>query len=730
MGGISAACTFVGGNAAVIFADVERMLVMFVIGRGAEPACTHGRWPSPRRRSARPACRRVTRRAVGGNSSANHTMHPFRRLARVVLGGERDPLAAGVFHRLSLVPLLAWIGLGADGLSSACYGPAEAFHALGAHARLAPLLALMTIATVVVLARSELRIVQLFPSGGGGYLVASKLLGPRLGLASGCALVVDYVLTVAVSIAACGDALFSLLPVSDGSLAKPGVELALLALLVLLNLRGLRESVTVLLPFFLLFLATHAVAIGYGLVAHAERLPAVLSLDAGPPGGSDPVPFLALLALLVRAYALGGGTYTGIEAVANSVQMFREPRVATARRTLQYMSASLAVLAGGLLVCFLLFDVVETPGKTLNAVLFETMAAESGLPPALGSTAVLLALVGEAALLFVAAQAGMVAGPQVVAAMATDEWLPRRFANLSDRLVTAQGIGLVGVAAGTTLVLAGFSVRLMVVLYSINVFLCFALARAGLLLHDWRIRRQRGLRREVAWTAVALVLSLGLLLATVTFKLGEGGWIAVAATGGLCAIGLGIRSHYFRVRRALGGLDALLDDVRPRRRDAPNPAFDPTAGTAALITAGFSGLGVHAYLTLHRLFPRQFRNFYFVSVGAIGAAEFKSEEDLSRLAEHTAAEAGTYAAMAREHGHFAEVRHALAVDKVDRLVELCRDVARERSGVVFFIGKLVFEQDTFLRRLLHNQTADYLARRLQFEGLQVVVLAARVFEQR
>jgi amino acid transporter len=655
-------------------------------------------------------------------------MRSLRRLLGVLVGEERDPLEKGIFHRLSLVPLLAWIGLGADGLSSACYGPAEAFHALGAHARYAPLIALLTITTVLVLARSELRIVQLFPSGGGGYLVASKLLGPQLGLVSGCALLIDYVLTVAVSIAACGDALFSLLPPTVPDATKPLVEIGLLATLALLNLRGMRESVAVLLPFFALFIATHAAAIGYGLLAHADRLPAVLALEGRTQVRGDPLAPLALLALVLRAYALGGGTYTGIEAVANSVQLFREPRVQTARRTLLYMSASLAFLAGGLLLCFLLFDVRETPGKTLNAVLFETMASEAGLPASIAAAAVLLALVGEATLLFVAAQAGMAAGPQVVASMAADDWLPRRFSNLSDRLVTAQGIGLVALGAGATLVLAGFSVRLMVVLYSINVFLCFALARAGLLLHDWRNRREPRMRAEIAWVAAALLLSAGLLVATVVFKLGEGGWIAVLATGALVAVGLAIRAHYARVRAALRSLDALLDDVRPSRLDVPNPPFDPRAGTAALIAAGFSGMGVHSYLTLHRLFPGQFRNFYFVTVGAIGASEFKSEEDLERLASFTADEVATYVAMAREHGYFAEGRHALAADKVDRLVELCRELARERPNVVFFFGKVVFERETALRRMLHNQTADYLVRRLQFDGLQSVVLPIRVFE--
>src|SRR5438094_1377064 len=133
-------------------------------------------------------------------------------LKSIFIGRARNLSDERLFHKISLVALLAWVGLGADGLSSSCYGPEETFKALGAHAALAPFVALACMATIAIICASYSQIIELFPTGGGGYLVASKLLSPTLGVVSGCALLVDYVLTIAISIASGADALFSLLP--------------------------------------------------------------------------------------------------------------------------------------------------------------------------------------------------------------------------------------------------------------------------------------------------------------------------------------------------------------------------------------------------------------------------------------------------------------------------------------------------------------------------------------
>src|SRR6202051_855254 len=139
--------------------------------------------------------------ADGSNGGGKST------LTAVIIGKPRDVREPGIFHSLSLVAFLAWVGLGSDGLSSSCYGPEEAFLALGQHQYLAVFLALMTAITVFVIAASYSQTIDLFPSGGGGYLAATALLGPYPGLVSGAALVVDYVLTISISIASGSDAI-------------------------------------------------------------------------------------------------------------------------------------------------------------------------------------------------------------------------------------------------------------------------------------------------------------------------------------------------------------------------------------------------------------------------------------------------------------------------------------------------------------------------------------------
>src|SRR5262249_53220916 len=150
----------------------------------------------------------------------------------------------------------------------------------------------------------------------------------------------------------------------------------------------------------------------------------------GAEQGLSTVGAVGLLLLFVRAYSLGGGTYTGIEAVSNGIPIMREPRVQTARRTMRYMAVSLAITASGLLLCYLLWQIQPVGGKTMNGVLVERMAGHSTLGTAFWITT----LLSEGLLLVVAAQAGFIDGPRVLANMAVDSWVPHRFAALSERL--------------------------------------------------------------------------------------------------------------------------------------------------------------------------------------------------------------------------------------------------------------------------------------------------------
>ena len=344
------------------------------------------------------------------------------RLKTVLVGKSRDLSDQSLFHKLSLIAFFAWVGLGADGLSSSCYGPEEAFKALNGHIYLSLLVAAATVVTVFIISASYSQIIELFPTGGGGYLVASKLLSPGLGVVSGCALLIDYVLTITLSIASGADALFSLLPAS-GLHYKLMVEVAGVCLLTLLNLRGAKEAVLPWVPIFVAFVLTHAFVIGYALCTHLAILPEVWQgASADVSASHQQLGWLGMALLVLRAYSMGAGTYTGIEAVSNGLPILREPRVQTGKRTMRYMAISLSITVAGLLLGYLLFRVTPESGKTLNAVLFEQLTAS--WPHGAAFTFILVTLASEAALLFVAAQTGFLDGPRVLANMALDRWFP------------------------------------------------------------------------------------------------------------------------------------------------------------------------------------------------------------------------------------------------------------------------------------------------------------------
>ncbi len=227
------------------------------------------------------------------------------RVRRTVLGAPRDVTDTSQLHKMSLIAFLAWVGLGADGLSSSAYGPEEAFRTLGEHTYLAIALAVATALTVLIISASYSSIIEQFPTGGGGYVVASHLLGPRIGVISGCALVVDYVLTITVSIASGGDAVYSFLPQRLHHLKLPS-EFLVIGLLIALNLRGVKESIKTLMPIFLVFLGTHALLIGWSVLGHLGQVPVVAhQVSRGFSSGLTTLGLGGMAVLLMRAYALG-----------------------------------------------------------------------------------------------------------------------------------------------------------------------------------------------------------------------------------------------------------------------------------------------------------------------------------------------------------------------------------------------------------------------------------------
>lgn len=656
----------------------------------------------------------------------------WSRLRRLLVGPPRDIGDRSLFHHLSLIPFLAWVGLGADGLSSSCYGPEEAYRTLNEHTWMALVLAGAMVLTILTIAAAYSRIIEQFPHGGGGYVVATKLLGRHAGVVSGCALLVDYMLTITVSISAAGDAMFSLLPADAAPLGVPlaslklPLEAALIVGLVALNIRGVRESVLVLMPIFILFLVTHAALLVGGVFAHLDELPAVAtSVKAGFHGSLGSLGFGGMLLLLIHAYSLGGGTYTGIEAVSNGLPIMREPRVRTAKRTMLYMSASLAFTASGLLLCFLLWRVEPVPNKTLNAVLAGQFARQ--LPA--GHLFVILTLLAEATLLVVAAQAGFLDGPRVLANMAVDSWAPRRFAALSDRLTAQNGILLMGVASLIALFYTRGDVRHLVVMYSINVFLTFSLSMLGML-RWWAARRKHPLwRRRTALFGAGFCLCATILTITALEKFGEGGWITLLVTAGFVGVCFVIHRHYEALARKFERLDhdlRALTTIEPVQ--AAVPALDPEQPTAAVLVSSFSQFGIHTMLNIHRSFRGHYRNYVFIGVGIIDSGGFKGEGAVDELRASTQGMLEQYVRTAHRMGVPAAFRMGVAIEVVAEAERLCLETAREFSRCTFFSGQLLFQRETWYHRLLHNQTAFALQKRLHWLGHTMVIMPMRVRE--
>jgi hypothetical protein len=499
--------------------------------------------------------------------------------------------------------------------------------------------------------------------------------------------------------------------------------------LVLLNLRGVKESVQILAPIFLLFLGTHVLMIVVAVVRHFLQIPGVYAgaiheaRTTASTLGTLPVLFIVL-----RAYSLGAGAYTGIEAVSNGVQILREPRVANAKRTMLYMAVSLAFMASGIILGYLLTGARPHPTKVMNAILAENVFGDWRIGAfALGHYLIILTLAAAGSILFVAAQTGFLDGPRILANMAVDSWVPRRFAQLSDRLVTNNGIVLMGAAAAAALIYTRGSVSGLLVMYAINVFVTFSLTLIGMTRHWWQERsRDPQWRRGVLLQGTGAVLCVSILCITIYEKAYEGGWMTIVITALMVGVALWIHRHYDRVREHLRRLDRQMLDLPVRAHPKQDGEIDREEPVAVMLVKEFSGLGVHTMLSVQNLFPHLYRSYLFVAVGVIDSAVFKGHSEVDALRESTIEELEKYAAFAEKLGFKADYRFGIGTEAVESVEELCEDVQREFPRSIFYLGQLVFENDRFYYRVLHNETAFAIQRRLQFAGLQAVVLPIRV----
>ncbi|MEI7502233.1 MAG: APC family permease [Paludibacter sp.] len=652
------------------------------------------------------------------------------KVKNTVIGNPRDLQDSSTFRQISLIVFLAWVGLGSDALSSSCYGPEEIYKTLGVHVNLSIIVGLITTVTIFIISTSYSQIIRLFPHGGGGYLVASRLISPNVGMISGSALLIDYVLTIAISVSSGADAIFSFLPIQYHDY-KIAFALSILIVLTILNLRGVKESVTALTPIFIIFIISHIFLIVYAFTTHATQLKTV-AIQTGTEFGSTvhSLGIYGTIFLIMKAYSMGAGTYTGIEAVSNGIPNLREPRVKTAIKTMRLLAISLSAAVLGLIVSYFLFGVHIQPGKTMNAVLINSAIATWN--PIFGQTFLYVTLISEATLLFVAAQTGFLDGPRVMANMAHDSWLPRRFSMLSDRLVSQNGILIMGVAAYVVIWTSKASVAFLVVLYSINVFITFSLSQFGMVKH-WINER----KTDKKWLRKLLINGTGFLLTTfilftvIVIKFDEGGWITILITGALVGMSVYIKQHYNHIGREVVRIQNIMNSKMPETiaelnknhtRKTSNTEIDYNEMTAVILVNGYSGVGLYSLFKILSKFKDVYKNFVFIQVGIVDSDSFHHEAVVETITENIQQDLSKYVYLIKQLGYNAEYRYSIGTDVAEEVIKIVPEVVEKYQNTTFIGGQLVFSGTYRASRILHNYTIFSIQRRLYKLGLTTIII--------
>jgi len=250
----------------------------------------------------------------------------------------------------------------------------------------------------------------------------------------------------------------------------------------------------------------------------------------------------------------------------------------------------------------------------------------------------------------------------------------------------------------------------------------------GMVRHWWNVRKLVAhWRRRFTIGLVGTIVTGGILIVTTVIKFEEGGWVTLIATGAFVASCFLVRNHYRRVRRMLSTLDEALTNL-PLPESKSQPELAPDGPTAIVMVEAYAGLGIHTLLSVQRLFPRHFKNFVFVSVGLVDSAKFKGVQDVEAFEAQVRDDLLKYTALAQRMGYYAEYRYTLGTDLIEELDNICTDLIKEFRRPVVFAGQLVFQRENLFTRTLHSETSFSIQRRLQFSGVQVIILPIRVWE--
>jgi amino acid transporter len=464
-----------------------------------------------------------------------------------VLVGRPIPTSLDQHERLSRVTGLAVFA--SDALSSVAYATEAILLVLiaaGAIALRASVpIALAIAALVAIVVTSFRQSILAYPKGGGAYVVTRENLGRYPSLIAGAALLIDYVLTVAVSIAAGIDAITSAIP----ALLPYRVTLCIAGVLAIAvaNLRGVRESGRLFAVPTYVFVGTYLTMIGWGLVdwlAGGAAPAAPAAGAAASPWGQELTLFLAL-----RAFASGCAALTGIEAVSDGVPAFRAPEARNARQVLAVLGLILIVLFVGITLLVYAFGIVPVPGETTISQLARRVFGETPLYFLVqGITTLILVL---------AANTSFADFPRVASFLARDGFIPRQFANRGDRLAYSNGILILTVLSAALLAAFEGDTHALIPLYAVGVFLSFTL-KQGSMVRYWLRRGGAGAPSGVAVQSVGATVTGVVMVVIAVTKFSQGAWIVVLLIPALVTAFVAVRRHYDHVARQLS-----IDGLRP-----------------------------------------------------------------------------------------------------------------------------------------------------------------------
>ncbi len=470
------------------------------------------------------------------------------KLKTVLIG---HPLTTQKLSEKRLNNLRALAAFSPDALSSIAYANQEIYLGLvaagAAGLALALPVGLAIVALLVIVAFSYYQTIPAYPNGGGSYVVARENLGVLPGLMAGSALLIDYLLTAAVSLTAGVDAIASAFPMLWPH--RVTIALGLLVLITLVNLRGIRETGTALAAPVYLFVASYLLMLGAGTVRLIVEGPGIAPIQ--PPAPSQPL----TLFLLLHTFSTGCTALTGIEAISNGVPYFRSPEARNAGRTLLVMALLMGLLFIGSIGLTQAFGVVSAPEETILSALAHRLLGDSGGYFFIQAVTTLI--------LAVAANTSFAGFPRLAAILAGDGFLPRQLTQLGDRLVFTNGILLLSGATALMIVVFRGDTHALIPLFAIGAFLAYTLSQSGMVVHWLRVKGAHWHWKSAVNGLGAAATGVALLVIAVN-KFVEGAWISILLIPLFMYVFWRIRSYYQSV-----GSQLSLSGLPPSLRPAP-----------------------------------------------------------------------------------------------------------------------------------------------------------------